>query len=48
MKTRNILLIGATGNGKSTLANVLSNSDEFLEGNKTTSTTHDIQVKKFS
>ena len=29
---RNILLIGRTGNGKSTLANVLTNTNKFKEG----------------
>jgi len=47
MKTRNILLIGATGNGKSTLANVLTNSEEFKEGSGLISTTRKIQSKEF-
>jgi len=32
VNTRNILLIGRTGNGKSSLANVVTGTDEFREG----------------
>jgi len=46
-KTRNILLIGRTGNGKSTLANVISGADDFLESADSTSETRSIKVRKF-
>lgn len=42
MKT--ILLIGGTGNGKSTLANVLTNTDRFKEGDMPTSQTQHADV----
>ena len=45
---RNILLIGRTGKGKSTLANVLSDSDEFKESFGMASQTCDFQAKSFS
>lgn len=44
---KNILLIGKTKNGKSTLANVLSESDDFKEGNESGSTTKKAQSKEF-
>jgi predicted GTPase len=44
---KNILLIGRNGNGKSTLANVLTNSDKFVEGIGITSTTKVIQKEEF-
>lgn len=46
---RNILLIGKTGNGKSTLANVLVNDNKkFKESSSTTSTTKKTQVEEFA
>jgi len=36
---RNILIVGITGNGKSALANTLSDSDRFEEGSHSTSIT---------
>lgn len=45
---RNILLIGRTGNGKSTLANVLTNSNAFVESDKSVSVTKDTQIGKFN
>lgn len=44
-KIKNILLIGWTGGGKSTLANVLSNSNEFEEGESFASTTNQAKCK---
>ncbi|CAG8610817.1 9581_t:CDS:1, partial [Ambispora leptoticha] len=44
---RNIILIGRTGNGKSTLANVLTNSNEFMESAGSISETRRIQIKEF-
>jgi predicted GTPase len=44
---RNILLIGRTGNGKSTLANVLTETNEFRESSSSISETKSIQVGKF-
>ncbi|CAB4493026.1 hypothetical protein RhiirA1_99612 [Rhizophagus irregularis] len=46
-ETRNILIIGRTGNGKSTLANVLTNSENFKEGSGTISTTKELQTGDF-
>ncbi|GBB86497.1 hypothetical protein RclHR1_12920004 [Rhizophagus clarus] len=46
-ETRNILIIGRTGNGKSTLANVLTNSEKFNEGSGTISTTKELQKEDF-
>ncbi|CAG8567021.1 1305_t:CDS:2 [Ambispora gerdemannii] len=45
---RNILLIGRTGNGKSALANVLSNSHEFKENPFGDGETREIQAKEFT
>ncbi|CAG8610849.1 9583_t:CDS:1 [Ambispora leptoticha] len=45
--TKNIILIGRTGNGKSTLANVLTNSNEFTESAGSTSETRGIQIEEF-
>src|SRR5689334_15952495 len=46
--TRNILLIGRTGNGKSTLANVLiGGENKFKESSKSVSETQGIQTGKF-
>ncbi|CAG8607641.1 2400_t:CDS:2 [Ambispora leptoticha] len=44
---RNIILIGRTENGKSTLANVLINSNEFMESAGSISETRKIQIKEF-
>lgn len=46
-KIRNILLIGRTGQGKSTLANVLSDTEEFKEGKYGVSETKDIKSTNF-
>jgi GTP-binding protein EngB required for normal cell division len=40
---RNILVIGITGNGKSTLANVLTDTDQFIESSSSTSVTKSFQ-----
>jgi hypothetical protein len=40
---RNILLIGRTGGGKSTLANVLTGTNNFVESSRTTSQTRTIE-----
>jgi septin family protein len=45
--TRNILIIGRTGNGKSALANVITNSDKFKEGEFGSSKTKINQVESF-
>jgi len=45
---RNILIIGITGNGKSTLANVLASTDQFEEGDYSTSLTKTFQSKFFT
>jgi transcriptional regulator with AAA-type ATPase domain len=44
----NILLIGRTGKGKSTLANVLSDSEDFKESPYGGDQTLDFQTKAFS
>jgi len=41
--TRNILIIGITGSGKSALANVLTNADQFEEGSSIISVTKNYQ-----
>jgi AIG1 family len=46
-KPRNILLIGRTGGGKSTLANVLTNSEEFIESSGSVSETRSVQSQTF-
>ncbi|CAB4383158.1 unnamed protein product [Rhizophagus irregularis] len=43
--TRNILLIGRTGNGKSTLANVISGTSKFKESEFVNSETKDVQIE---
>jgi predicted GTPase len=43
----NVLLIGKTGNGKSTLANTLTNTNNFKEGKYGVSETRDIQMEVF-
>jgi len=45
--TKNILLVGMTGNGKSTLANVLTNTDKFNETSDASGTLN-IQVETFT
>lgn len=44
---KNILLIGRTGNGKSTLANVLTGTNDFTESADSTSETRTIKTKEF-
>jgi len=44
---KNILLIGRTGNGKSTLANILTNTNNFQESPSSTSETRKIKTGKF-
>ncbi|CAG8754126.1 11463_t:CDS:2 [Gigaspora margarita] len=46
-ETKNILLIGGTGGGKSTLANVITNTNDFKEGKLGISETKEIQTKEF-
>ncbi|RHZ49125.1 hypothetical protein Glove_529g53 [Diversispora epigaea] len=43
---RNIVLIGRTGNGKSTLANVIGNMNRFKESDLGVSETKNIQIEK--
>jgi len=45
--TRNVLIIGITGNGKSTLANVLTNTNQFKEESASTSITKNFQAIEF-
>ena len=45
--SKNILLLGRTGNGKSTLANVLTNTNYFTESSGGISKTKKIQEKSF-
>jgi predicted GTPase len=48
-KRRNIILIGRTGNDKSTLANVICGKENvFQEGKYNVSQTRDIQIEKFT
>src|SRR5207249_4401976 len=47
VNTRNILLIGRTGNGKSALANVITGTDEFREGRYSVSKTKKVQTEEF-
>ncbi|CAG8532007.1 11053_t:CDS:1 [Ambispora gerdemannii] len=44
---RNILLIGRTGNGKSTLANVLCGTEKFKESSSGVSITKEIRAEEF-
>src|SRR5436190_24098243 len=44
---RTILLLGRTGNGKSTVANVISNTNKFKESELGASETRDIQSESF-
>jgi len=44
---RNVLLVGRTGNGKSTLANVLTNTENFKESSNNVSETRTIQAEDF-
>lgn len=43
----NILVFGRTGNGKSALANVISDTDKFGESEKSTSETENYQIQNF-
>ncbi|WNE39983.1 MAG: GTPase Der [Mycoplasmataceae bacterium] len=45
---RTVLLLGRTGNGKSTLANVMSNTDKFKESELGASETRNIQEEWFN
>lgn len=45
--TKNILLLGRTGNGKSTIGNVISGKNELKEGEFGVSETKDIQALEF-
>nr|CAG8475147.1 2132_t:CDS:2 [Entrophospora candida] len=47
MQSRTILLIGRTGSGKSTVANVISGTKEFKESSGSTSETRDANVREF-
>src|SRR4051812_4758078 len=44
---RTILLLGRTGNGKSTIANVISNTNHFQESEYGVSETREVEVGKF-
>nr|CAG8513759.1 9406_t:CDS:2 [Entrophospora candida] len=44
---RTILLIGRTGNGKSALANVISNTEGFKESSGSTSETRNVNIREF-
>ncbi|CAG8725156.1 16232_t:CDS:2 [Dentiscutata erythropus] len=44
---KNILLIGKTGHGKSTIANVLTNTNDFKESNNANSETKNLQAAEF-
>ena len=44
---RNVLLVGRTGNGKSSLANVLTNTEKFKESSNNVSETRTIQAEDF-
>jgi len=46
-ETKKILLIGRSGRGKSTLANVISGTNEFKEGKSSVSQTRNIQSESF-
>src|SRR5690349_18828520 len=45
VNTRTILLLGKTGNGKSTLANVLSGTNLFTESAGSTSETRELNIQ---
>ena len=45
--TKTILLIGRSGRGKSTLANVITNTDKFKESEACVSETKKIQLEQF-
>ena len=44
---RTIILIGSTGNGKSTIANVISDTNSFKESEEGVSETRSIDIKSF-
>ena len=46
-KQMTAILMGKTGHGKSTLSNLLSNSNDFAIGNDTRSCTKEIKLKYF-
>lgn len=46
-EVKNLLLIGRTGGGKSTLGNVLTNKNVFIEGQGSTSTTKNFENDDF-
>jgi GTP-binding protein EngB required for normal cell division len=46
-QVKTILLIGSTGKGKSTLANVLTDTNDFQESDGSTSQTREIQSEEF-
>lgn len=46
-RVKNILLIGRTGGGKSTLANILSRTNEFRVSSSLMPVTKEVQVKEF-
>jgi predicted GTPase len=47
-QVKTILLIGSTGKGKSTLANVLTNTNDFKESGGSVSGTREIQSERFT
>src|SRR4051812_19256168 len=47
LTTKNILIIGRSGRGKSTLANVLSATDKFKESSGSASETKKVQFEQF-
>ncbi|RGB27091.1 P-loop containing nucleoside triphosphate hydrolase protein [Rhizophagus diaphanus] len=45
--TKNVIIVGHTGGGKSTLCNVLTGTDEFIESGNSFSITKNFQYKEF-